>query len=101
VPVWDGKLFHTSFNTLYESRYNSDATLSEYSWIPGHSVTDWSIGLSNKKQNFDVSLIAKNVFNNATPQAYTFTAGGSTSATAYTYTPPPQRWLGLQFSGKL
>ncbi len=101
APVWGGHLFHTSFNTQYESRYNSDPTLSEYGWIPSHSVTDWSIGLANAKQNFDVSLIAKNLFNNATPQAITFSAGGATSATSLSYTPPAQRWLGLQFSGKL
>lgn len=101
APVWGGHLFHTSFNTQYESRYNSDPTLSQYSWIPSHSVTDWSIGLANAKQNFDVSLIAKNLFNNATPQAITFSAGGSTSATSLSYTPPAQRWLGLQLSGKL
>jgi len=101
APLWNGQLFHTSFNTMYESRYESDPTFSAYSWIPSHSVTDWSIGLANSKQTFDVTLIAKNLFNNATPQALTLSAGGSTSATSYSYTPAVQRWLGLQFSGKL
>ncbi|MBV8636131.1 MAG: TonB-dependent receptor, partial [Burkholderiaceae bacterium] len=101
VPVWSGKLFHTSFNTLYESRFNSDATLSNYSWIPSHSVTDWSVGLSNAKQTFDVSLIAKNLFNNSTPQSVTLSAGGATSTASYSYIPAIQRWLGVQLSGKL
>jgi iron complex outermembrane receptor protein len=91
VPVWGGKWFHTSFNTAYTSRYNSDPSLSEYAWIPGHSVTDFAIGLSNPKQTFDVSLIAKNLFNDATPQLITWD----------TYTPGIQRWLGVMFSGKL
>jgi iron complex outermembrane receptor protein len=38
-----------------------------------------------------LSLIAKNLFNNSTPQAITWDS----------YTPAVQRWLGLQFSGKL
>jgi iron complex outermembrane receptor protein len=91
VPVWGGKLFHTSWNTMYETRFNSDASFSQYAWVPAHSVTDWSIGLSNVKQSFDVSLIAKNLFNNSTPLAITWDS----------YTPAVQRWLGLQFSGKL
>jgi outer membrane receptor protein involved in Fe transport len=91
VPVWHDKLFHTSVNTAYTSKYNSDVSLSEYAWIPAHSVTDFSIGLSNSKQNFDVSLIAKNLFNDATPQLQTWDS----------YTPAIQRWLGVQFSGKL
>jgi outer membrane receptor protein involved in Fe transport len=91
LPVWGGKLFHTSWNTQYESRFNSDASFSNYAWVPAHSVTDWSIGLSNVKQTFDLSLIAKNLFNNSTPQSITWDS----------YTPAVQRWLGLQFSGKL
>jgi iron complex outermembrane receptor protein len=91
VPVWGGKLFHTSWNTMYETRFNSDASFSQYAWVPAHSITDWSIGLSNVKQSFDVSLIAKNLFNNSTPLAITWDS----------YTPAVQRWLGLQFSGKL
>ncbi|MDR3481425.1 MAG: TonB-dependent receptor [Burkholderiaceae bacterium] len=91
VPVWGGKLFHTSWNTGFVSRYNSDVALSQYAWVPAHSVTDWSIGLSNVKQTFDVSLITKNLFNNSTPQTITWNS----------YTPAVQRWLGLQFSGKL
>ncbi len=101
APVLGGYLFHTSVNTQYESRYNSDPTLSEYGWIHSHSVTDWSIGLANAKQTFDASLIVKNLFNDSTPQAITFSAGGSTSATSLSYTPPQQRWMGVQFSGKL
>ncbi len=91
VPVWSGKLFHTSFNTNYESRYNSDVSLSNYAWIPAHSITDYSIGLSNAKQTFDASVIVKNLFNNGTPQTQTWDS----------YTPAVQRWIGLQFTGRL
>ncbi|WP_325341834.1 TonB-dependent receptor domain-containing protein [Xylophilus sp.] len=30
TPVWGDKVFHVSFNTAYNSKYNSDNTLSEY-----------------------------------------------------------------------
>jgi hypothetical protein len=91
VPVLGGKLFHTSWNTMFESRFNSDVSLSSYAWVPAHSISDWSIGLSNPKQTFDVSLITKNLFNNSTPQSITWDS----------YTPAVQRWVGIMFSGKM
>jgi len=84
------RLFHTSFNTAFLSRYNSDANLSSYAWIPGHSTTDANIGLGRADEKFDVSLIFKNLFDNLTPQAITLN----------TITPAYPRWIGVQFSGK-
>jgi outer membrane receptor protein involved in Fe transport len=90
-PVFSDKTFHTSFNTAYSSKYNSDAALSSYAWIPSSWKTDFSIGLGRRDNAFDVSLIVKNLFNDDTPQVQTWNS----------YTPGEPRWFGIQFSGKL
>lgn len=90
LPVFNGKEFHTSLNTLYNSKYNSDNTLSSYGWIPASSTTDFSIGIGTIKGNFDVNLIVKNVFDDDTPRSKTWN----------TYTPAVPRWAGITFSGK-
>jgi outer membrane receptor protein involved in Fe transport len=90
-PVFSDKVFHTSFNTAYSSKYNSDAALSSYGWIPSSWKTDFNIGLGRRDNGFDVSLIVKNLFNDDTPQVQTWNS----------YTPGEPRWFGIQFSGKL
>ncbi len=37
---------HADANIHYTSRYNQDVTLSQYSWVPGLTLVDLSIGLS-------------------------------------------------------
>jgi len=91
VPVLSNQEFHATFNTAYNSRYNSDVSLSNYAWVGASSITDLGIGIGTRTQSFDVSLIAKNVFNNHAPLL----------ATWNTYTPATPRWLGLVVSGKL
>ncbi|CAN7267500.1 TonB-dependent receptor [Pseudoduganella sp. LjRoot289] len=91
VPVWGNKEFHASFNTAYNSRYNSDNTLSSYGWIGASSITDLAIGLGTRSQSFDVSLLVKNAFGNDAPLTRTWN----------TYTPAVPRWLGVVVSGKL
>ncbi|WP_199758627.1 TonB-dependent receptor [Aquabacterium soli] len=90
-PVFGDKTFHTSFNTAYSSKFNSDAALSTYAWIPSNWKTDFSIGLGRRDNGFDVSLIVKNLFNDDTPQVQTWNS----------YTPGEPRWFGIQISGKL
>lgn len=90
-PVFSDKVFHTSFNTAYSSKFNSDAALSSYAWIPSQWKTDFNIGLGRRDNGFDVSLIVKNLFNDDTPQVQTWNS----------YTPGEPRWFGIQFSGKL
>jgi outer membrane receptor protein involved in Fe transport len=85
------KVLHASFNTAYLGRYNSDANLSAYSWIPSHSTTDVNFGLGRIDDKFDVSLIAKNIFGDQTPQAITLNG----------ITPGYTRWIGIRFAGKL
>ena len=87
---WDEKLFHSSVNANYLSRYNSDPSLSSYAWIGSSTLTDFGVGVSNPKQTFDVTLIAKNLFNNQTPLLQTWDS----------YTPAVPRWFGIVFKGR-
>lgn len=91
LPVFSDKEFHTSLNTLYTGKYNSDNALSSYGWIDASSSTDLSIGLGNRKGTFDVNLVVKNLFDDDTPRAKTWN----------TITPAVPRWIGVTFSGKL
>jgi iron complex outermembrane receptor protein len=90
-PVLTGKEFHTSINTAYTSRYNSDIALSSYAWVPSYSITDFSIGIGRKDKKFDTSLLVKNLFNDDTSQVNTWN----------TYVPTVPRWVGVVFSGEL
>ncbi len=89
IPFSGDKNIHASFNTAFISRFKSDNSLSEFSWIPAHSVTDLAVGFG--KQRFEVNLIVKNLFNDRTPQTSTWNS----------YTPAVPRWIGVQFTGKL
>jgi iron complex outermembrane receptor protein len=85
------KLFHASFNTAFTSRYNNTDTLSSYGVLPGHSLTDASIGIGTGKGSIDVTLVVKNLFDNRSHEP------GWVS-----YAPDPYpRWFGLVLSGKL
>jgi len=96
LPVFNDKEFHASFNTAFTSRYNSDVYLSDYGWVNGNAITDVAIGLGRPNKEYDFTFVAKNVFNNTTPQsrAWSSTAG-------LNYVPAYERWVGIQFSGKL
>lgn len=91
LPIFSDKEFHTSLNTLYTGKYNSDNTLSSYGWIDAATSTDLSIGLGNRKGTFDVNLVIKNLLDDDTPRARTWN----------TITPAVPRWIGVTFSGKL
>lgn len=90
-PILGDKVFLASLNTAFNTKYNSDDSLSEYSWIPGKSITDLSVGLGRLDGRFTASLIVKNVFNNKTPLAQTWNS----------YTPAIPRWAGILLTGKL
>jgi len=66
VPVFSNHEFHTSLNTSYNSKFNSDNALSSYGWIDGSTITDFSIGLGKNKGEFDVNLVVKNLFDDDT-----------------------------------
>ena len=90
-PVFGDKVFHTEFNTAYTSKYQTDVALSEYSWIPANYLTDFGIGIGKSNKSFDVTLLAKNVFDNKTHVSQSWNS----------FSPANSRWLGIQFTGKL
>ena len=93
-PIFNRSEFRFSLNTAYSSRYKSDVALSEYSWIPAHSITDLSIGFGTTtvaNNEFAVSLLVKNVFDDDTPFKQTWNL----------VTPADPRWAAIVISGKL
>jgi outer membrane receptor protein involved in Fe transport len=90
LPVLNNKEFHSSFNTFYTSKYNSDNTLSVYGWVDPYTLTDFSIGIGRKDSYFDISFIVQNAFDTR------YRAQGFSS-----YTPSLPRWYGVQVSGRL
>lgn len=93
-PIFDRSEFRFSFNTAYRSKYKSDVALSEYSWIPAHSITDLSVGIATttlQNNEFEVSLLVKNVFDDDTPFTRTWNL----------VTPADPRWAAIVVSGKL
>ncbi|MCB5189143.1 TonB-dependent receptor [Methylobacillus arboreus] len=89
-PVWGSRVFHASFNTNYQSKYNNTDTNSSYGWIDPLARTDISIGLQLSKQ-FDLSLVGRNIFNDRSHEE------GWLSYSPYPY----PRWIGISFSGKM
>jgi outer membrane receptor protein involved in Fe transport len=90
-PFYDKYVFHTSFTTSYQSGYNNSDTLSAYGWIPAHSLTDAAIGVSTRNNMFDISVIAKNLFNNTDHEQ---------GWNSYSPNPYPV-WFGVQLTGKI
>jgi outer membrane receptor protein involved in Fe transport len=90
-PVWGDKEFHVSGNAAYQSSFLSDNTSSAYSRIPGSTIVDAAVGLGKIDKTFDVSLVVKNLFNDDTPLARTWTS----------VTPAIPRSFGIQIIGKL
>jgi outer membrane receptor protein involved in Fe transport len=91
VPVAYNLEGRASFNTAYNTRYNSDVALSDFGWIGGSGITDLALGVGKRDGSLDVSLIVKNAFKNHAPL----------TATWNSYTPAVPRWFGLSVSGKL
>jgi outer membrane receptor protein involved in Fe transport len=98
VSLWafGQKQFHTSVNWAFTSSYNADPLLSDYAVIPSNSLWDWSVGLATLDNKYDINIIVKNLFDNDVPLGY-----GSTTAAWNSYTPAKERWVGIEFSGKL
>ncbi|WP_052417106.1 TonB-dependent receptor [Cellvibrio mixtus] len=90
LPVLSAAEFHASFNTAYTSDYLNADDLSSYSYTPGYSRTDASIGFGSIDGKLDVSLIVKNAFDDRTHER------GWNSYAPWPY----PRWVGVVFTGK-
>lgn len=86
--------FHANVNVAYSSPFNTDQALSQYAWVGSSYTTDLSLGLATLnpgRNQFDVSLLVKNLFNDETPISRTWSG----------FTPSAPRWIGVVFSGKI
>jgi len=90
-PVFERYNFHTSFNTNFQSGYNTLDNLSFYGKTTPRSLTDFTIGVGTKNNVLDVSFIAKNLFNNNEHES---------GWNSYSPNPYPA-WFGVQLSGKI
>jgi len=91
LAVRRGYAIRVSSNTAFNSRFNSDVSLSSYAWVPSSTITDFQIGFSRLDNKFDIGVLAKNLFNDGTALSRTWNS----------YTPPVQRWIGVVASGRL
>ncbi|WP_229007232.1 TonB-dependent receptor [Methylophilus sp. Leaf408] len=63
LPLPGGFTGHAFFSTVFRSKQNLEAQLSEYGEVSGYSVTDGGIGIiTNTKNKFELNLVAKNLF---------------------------------------
>lgn len=90
IPVLRSSDFHTSLNSAYNSKFNSDNPLSSYGWVDDSITTDFSIGIGKLDKRFDVNLVVKNIFNDQTYQSQTWNS----------WTPALPRFTQLVISGK-
>lgn len=90
-PLSGGAALFINGNVSYSDKFNSDNSLSSYGWVPSRSTWDLSVGYNGNigNNNFGISLITKNAFDNDTPMSSSWTG----------YTPPEPRWMGLMVTG--
>lgn len=90
IPVFNDKEFHTSINYNYVSSFNPSSTLSRYAKQDGYGVTDLAIGLSTQGKRFDITLIARNLFDVDYGSLYDWNS----------YSPSEPRWVGVSINNK-
>jgi len=90
-PVTADKDAHVSANVAYSSKFNSDVSLSQYAVVGESVLADLAIGAGKHDRSFDVSVVVKNLFDNHTPTARTWTS----------VTPGNPRTFAIQFTGTL
>lgn len=90
VPVFNDRRLHTSVNYNYVSSFNPSSTLSRYAKQDGYGLTDLAIGISTRSKDFDITLIARNVFNVDYGSLYDWNS----------YSPSEPRWIGVSINNK-
>jgi outer membrane receptor protein involved in Fe transport len=91
LPISHDFAFQVRSNSAFNSRFNSDVSLSSYAWVPSSTITDFALGFTRLDNRFDIAVLAKNAFNDGTVLARTWNS----------YNPPFQRWIGVVASGRL
>lgn len=84
-PIGGGRTVHANVNHNFQSGYYADTTLSRYTKTGYWGITDASIGLGFPNDSFDISLVAKNLFNVDTGLKPSWNQ----------YKPGIPRWLGV------
>lgn len=84
-PLESGHVIHANLNYNFQSGYYPDTSLSRYTKTDFWGVTDLSLGFAFPNNRFDVSLVAKNVFNVDTGLKPSWNQ----------YKPGIPRWLGV------
>lgn len=90
-PVFTNRNFHVSANYSYTSSYLSEPTLSRYAKVDGYGLTDIVLGMGTEDKKFDVSLIAKNVFDVDYGSLFNWNS----------YAPSEPRWVGVSINARL
>ncbi|MDB6061379.1 MAG: TonB-dependent receptor [Verrucomicrobiaceae bacterium] len=89
-PVFVDKQFFANVNYNYTSSYLTDPSLSRYSKVDAYGLTDVAIGFGRADHKFEVSLLAKNLFD----------VDYSYQPVWNLYNPSIPRWVGLTVSSK-
>lgn len=97
IPITRDYELRTTLNNSYRSSNNTSATLSEYGEQKAYNVTDASIGIARLDGKYEVSLIAKNLFDTR------YSLGGSafSSTAPVSYRPGDSRFVGITFRMKI
>jgi iron complex outermembrane recepter protein len=90
VPFGNNKEFHADIDYYYQSRFNSDPSLSEYAWVGEYGLVNASAGLSLRNGKFDVSLVAKNLLNKDYIESRTWNS----------WTPGFPSWYGIRIASR-
>lgn len=90
-PIWGQNVFHSNLNYNFQTGYYADPLLSRYSMTRTWGVADISVGIARPNKKFDVSFIAKNIFNQDT----------SLQPTWNSYKPGVPRWVGVILNAEL
>ncbi|QSA98952.1 TonB-dependent receptor domain-containing protein [Methylococcus sp. EFPC2] len=89
-PVFGSFNFFANANYNYTSGYLTDPSLSRYSRVDAYGLTDASIGIGTQDRKFEVSLLAKNLFD--VDYGY--------QPVWNLYIPGAPRWVGLTVSSQ-
>lgn len=90
VSVFNDRKLHSSVNYNYVSSFNPSSTLSRYAKQEGYGLADLAVGISTKNKDFDITFIARNLFNVDYGSLYDWNS----------FSPNEPRWFGISINNK-